>query len=436
MSGQRLPDASTHSAKNLVLHAFSVSLANSHLPAAEVAWRALGNSVGPCFVFGRHVRGTADTAAFVNGTIGHGSLLEDTGPGGLRDGSHPGTFILPAALAIAEETGATGALFLAGVVAGYEAVHRIGAAGPASIVQRRFRPLGVMGSFGAAAAAATILKADPEQMAAALAIAANLAGGSTQGIFEGSMEPYFQAAYAARNGILAARLAMAGAVPAAAALEGEYGFFQTYGGEPGKLDVMLAPRDRHGITGVGMKRFAACLQNQQTVAVIVDGLAAPLRADDIEDVVIRRPNLGTNGLNSPGVSRSKPFNNMLSAQMSARFTAAAALQGKPVDDPGYFAASYADPAIAALTDRIALQPQDDDRVSVEITMRDGRRLLLETDQSGVLFPSDADVRTRFVQRVTPQLGAGGAQNVLTLIDRIDTLDSLRILTDAMTVQPA
>ena len=62
-----------------------------------------------------------------------------------------------------------------------------------------------------------------------------------------------------------------------------------------------------------------------------------------------RPEAGTNGLNSPGVSRSRPFANMLSAQMSARFTAAAALLGHPVDDPRFFASHHADPGIVALT---------------------------------------------------------------------------------------
>ncbi|MFA5581967.1 MAG: MmgE/PrpD family protein [Paracoccaceae bacterium] len=428
-----LPAAAADAAKARLVHAFGVSLANSRLPAAQNAWRALGGAPkGGAFVFGRDTRLHTEDAAFINGVIGHGSLLEDCGPGGLREGSHPGTFIIPAALAVAEETGVTGARFLAGVVTGYEAVSRIGAAGPASIVQRRFRPLGVMGAFGAASAAAAIMGADDEQMAAAIAIAANLAGGTTQGIFEGSMEPYFQAAFGARNGILAARLAMAGALPSREALEGEYGFFQTYGGEPGDLAIMIAPRAVHGIASVGMKRFAACLQNQATVAAIVDGLSAPLDAAQIDQVVIRRPATGTNGLNSPGVSRSKPFANMLAAQMSARFTAAAALLGKPVDDPGFFARAHADAEIVALTDRIMLEPVDEG-VSVEVMLKDGGKLMLDHTDPNLLFPSDDMIAARFLRRTAPIIGKQPAAQLLATLLRLEDAPSLRPLTDAMTV---
>jgi len=425
-----LPEAAARAAKNRLLHAFGVSLANSRLPAAEVAWKTMGGSSGPCFVFGRERRIHAPDAAFINGVIGHGSLLEDCGPGGLREGSHPGTFIIPAALAAAESCAASGKTFIAGLVVGYEAVSRIGAAASSSIVQRRFRPVGIMAAFGAAAAAAMIFGAEPEQMAAALSIAANLASGSTQGIFEGTMEPYFQAGFGARNGLLAALLALAGAATTRQALEGEFGFFHTYGGEPGKLDVMLGPRAQLGIAVVGTKRFAACLQNQQTLALIVDGLDAPLTGDAIERVVIRRPQFGTNGLNSPGVSRSAPFDNMLLAQMSARFTAAAAILGKPVDDPVFFSSHHADKDIAELTHRIALEPATDDSVVVELHLRNGRKLVLGANKSGVLFPDDDVIRESFLRRAWSVQG-GKASTTAELIDELGALNDVGRLTEAM-----
>ncbi|SEF00058.1 2-methylcitrate dehydratase PrpD [Rhizobiales bacterium GAS188] len=425
-----LPEAATKAAKNRLLHAFGVSLANSRLPAAEVAWKTMGGSSGPCFAFGRERRIDAGDAAFINGVIGHGSLLEDCGPGGLREGSHPGTFVIPAALAAAESCAASGKTFIAGLVVGYEAVSRIGAAASSSVVQRRFRPVGIMAAFGAAAAAAMIFEAEAEQMAAALSIAANLAGGSTQGIFEGTMEPYFQAGFGARNGLFAARLALAGAATTRQALEGEFGFFQTYGGEPGKLDALLGPRPQLGIAVVGTKRFAVCLQNQQTLALIVDGLDAPLTADVIERVVIRRPQFGTNGLNSPGVSRSAPFDNMLSAQMSARFTAAAAILGKPVDDPVFFNSHHADKDITELTRRIDLEPAADDSVAVELHLRNGRKVALDANKSGVLFPDDDVIRDSFLRRARSVQG-GKASTTAELIDELGTLNDVGRLTEAM-----
>ena len=405
------------------------------MPAADVAWAVAQEHGGKCFAFGRPTRISASGAALFNGVVGHASLLEDCGPGGLREGSHPGTFIIPAALAAAEASGAPGRRFLSGLIAGYEAVSRIGAAGPQSIVKRRFRPLGVMGPFGAAAAAATIFGANEKQMASALAIAVQQAAGSTQGIFEGTMEPYFQAGFAASNGIVAARLAMAGAVTSSEALEGEFGFFATYGGETGSESLLLGPRDKLGITAVGTKKFAACLQNQQTIALIVDAGLGSLHADEIARVVIRRPEGGTNGLNSPGVSRSSPYANPLSAQMSARFTAAAALLGHPVDDPRFFVTHFGNGTIAELADRIELVPDTMEGVTVTLELRDGRRLILDENQSQLLFPSPDVVRSRFLKRVEPMIGSA-ATDVARIIDTIEDADTLRPMTELFSRAPS
>lgn len=433
ISWQDLPQQTRTSACQRLLHAMGVSIAHGNLPASRAAWKALGHSRGESFGFGEGRRVATEDAAFINGAIGHGSLLEDCGPSGLREGSHPGTFVIPAALALAEEIDEDGTSLLLALVVGYEAVSRVGFAGPAEIVQRRFRPLGVMGAFGSAAACASLLGANPEQMAAALGIAATLAAGTTQGIFEGTMDAYFEAAFASRNGIVAARLAMAGATTPKEALEGDFGFFRTYGGVQGSLDELLAERDAYGIERVGTKRFAACLQNQKTVALLVDGLEHPLLPGEISAVTITRPSTGTNGLNSPGVSRSAPFPNMLSAQMAARFTAAAALLGHPVDNPDFFAQNHGNSEIVDLTAKIALVPADDDRVQIVIQLADGRTINLGGDGSNVLAPTPDEMAARFVNRTAELLGRGGAAELCERIWTVEGEKKVRALTEAISL---
>src|SRR5687768_12254561 len=74
-------------------------------------------SQGSCSVFGFPRRTAAPVAALCNGTASHGFELDD-----LLDEAivHPGAIVVPAALAAAEATGASGADVLRGVVAGYE----------------------------------------------------------------------------------------------------------------------------------------------------------------------------------------------------------------------------------------------------------------------------------------------------------------------------
>jgi 2-methylcitrate dehydratase PrpD len=286
-----------------------------------------------------------------------------------------------------------------------------------------------MGPFGSAAAVCGVHGWSGQTLASALDIAANMAGGTTEGIFEGAMEPYFQAGLAARNGMLAAQLAHAGASTSVESLEGPFGFFETYGGVPGDGSELSATRQDLGVTRVGSKRYAACLQNQETISLIARDLPYPLEAREIARVVLARPARGTHGLNSPGVSRVPPFGNMLQAQMSARFTAAAALLGRPVEDPRFFQSAFGDPTITDLTERIELVPLEDESVRVTVELQDGRLIELRSEGSDTLFPAGDLLRERFLDSVGQLLG----ERAVTLLGIIEDLENVPSLDELMTL---
>jgi 2-methylcitrate dehydratase PrpD len=424
--------AAREAARSRLFHALGVTLRSSQLPPSAVAWQAVQPTSGSCVVIGRSGTAAPDDAAFVNGVVGHSSLQEDCGPGGLRSGSHPGTYVIPAVLAAAEEQGASGERLLLGLIAGYEAVGRIGAIAPPEIVTRKFRPLAMMGPFGAAAGVAAVQECTDEHIASALAVAATMAGGSTQGIYDGTIEPYLQAGLAARSGLMAVRLAAAGARTSLRSLEGDFGFFQAYGGTAASAGTIDGDRDDFAICTLGTKPYAACLQNQLTIGLILRGVPGGLPAERIGRVTVRRPRRGTNGLDSPGVSRQAPFDNMLAAQMSARFTAAAALLNHGVDDPAYYHASFADPTVTALAARIDLVSTEDDSVTVEVELCDGAPIVLDSTRPSsalpdLLFPSATRIRDGFLRRARPLLREN-TDRVATLIDRLQELEDVRLLT--------
>ena len=414
-------------AKERLLHGLGVALGSAGLPASEVAWRTMSGQVGACRVIGRPATLTPDAAAFVNAVAAHNSLQEDCGPGGLAEGSHPGTYVLPAALATAEEVGASGRDFVRGIIAGYEAVSRIGLAAPYSIVERGFRPVPVMAPFGAAAAAAVVKGADAGQLAAALSIAANLSSGFGQGILEGTMEPYLHAGFGTRNGMLAADLALAGAVAARGALDGRYGFFAVYGGAEPDLAALLGDRDSAGVNRVGSKRFAACLQNQLTMELALDVIAPQLSMDDVLSVTLLRPAKGTNGTQSPGVDQLPPYGSMLQAQMAARFTAAAALLGRPVDEVSYFATAMNDSEAVALAARMDLRESPDESVSLELGLREGPVRVFRSSSSQGLFPAPEVLLSRFLKRAEAAIG-DRAPLAIALIEEVESIDDVRELT--------
>jgi 2-methylcitrate dehydratase PrpD len=125
------------------------------------------------------VQGRAATiraAALIQGTAAHAAEVDDS----FRDAMyHPGAATIAAALAAAQSVKARGPEFLRAVVLGYEVSTRIG------VVMGRphyqyWHNTGTMGSFGAAAAAASLLKLDEVAFANALAIAATFTAGLQQ----------------------------------------------------------------------------------------------------------------------------------------------------------------------------------------------------------------------------------------------------------------
>lgn len=425
-----LPERTIEAAKDRLLHGIGVTLVSSQLGASSIAWRAVRSESGTCTVLGRSGQVSAGAAAFANAVAAHNSLQEDCGPGGLSEGSHPGTYVLPAALAAAEQIRASGRQVLQAIVSGYEAVGMLGELAPASIVARRFRPLGVLGPIGSAAAVATLWGASPSELAAALSIAANAASGYGQGFVAGSIEPYVHAGYAARNGLLAATLALAGGTASPNSFEGPYGFFQTYGGEAGRFPL---PAEEHAITRLGTKKYAACLQNQESLELILEQLPVPIEGS-IRTVRLYRPATPNNGVASPGVGTYPPYETMLQRQMSARFTAAAALLGRPVDDVRYFETAGSDGPVAQLAARIELVSTREATVRIEVETADGRTHSADGDMSAALFPASEEIRRRFRSRAESVIGAAAAE-VEPLIAKLEQVPDVNELLILLRPQP-
>lgn len=227
---RQLPADVATKAQACLLYALTVGIAS--LPAAQAAHaaravaQAYGGS-GESTRFYDDAQCNAVAAALANGTLFHSRVQDDAHPAG-----HVGVVVVPTALAMAEATNASGAALLAALVSGYETALRIGRDHAGDLSARGFRTTPAYGVFGAAAAAGRLLGLHAEGMTHALSLAANMAGGLRDYSQSGSEDFAFQAGMAASNGILAARLAAAGATSAPSALYGNAGFFRAYG-EPG-----------------------------------------------------------------------------------------------------------------------------------------------------------------------------------------------------------
>ncbi len=135
----------------------------------------------------------------MNGAAGHALDFDDTH---MAMGGHPSAPIIPAILALAETTGASGRDVLEAIVVGVEAECRLGAIIGAQHYVVGFHSTGTIGTFGAAAACAHMLRLDEGGWLCALGLAGTQAAGLKSGF--GTMAKPLHAGRAASNGLFSA----------------------------------------------------------------------------------------------------------------------------------------------------------------------------------------------------------------------------------------
>jgi 2-methylcitrate dehydratase PrpD len=220
---ENLPAEVIDRAKGLTLHALSSLLLGSQFPAGQQAVKLVTDEEAgvhngaTILVSGARV--TPSGAAFANSEMTLAGGKWDT----FRMLTHPGTSIIPSAFVAAETEGASGKDFLTGVIAGYEVMERMAADFIPTVMARGFHASPVFGIFGAAVAAAKLMRFSEDQINDAMGLCVNLAGGNLE---SGALRE----GIAARNAMLAVALAKQGHPGGEAVLEGDAGFYHAYAG--------------------------------------------------------------------------------------------------------------------------------------------------------------------------------------------------------------
>ncbi len=218
-----LPPDVVDRARGLTLQALASALLGSQLPAGreavDLVTREEAGAPAGVTVMVDGASATKAGAVFANAELILAGGKWDT----FRMLTHPGTCIVPCAFAAAEAEGASGRDFITGLVAGYEVMERMAADFIPTMMARGFHAGPVFGIFGAAVAAAKIMRLTEDQTTNAIGLCVNLAGGNleSRGLRESA---------SARNAMLAVALARQGRQAGEAALEGDAGFYHAYAG--------------------------------------------------------------------------------------------------------------------------------------------------------------------------------------------------------------
>lgn len=282
------PPAALERAAAAVRDTVGVILAGAVEPAARmVQSMAVEEGHGRCAILGTAVKTGASWAALANGVAAHALDFDDMCFVSL---AHPSCALVPAALAASESSRSPGRVLLDAYVIGFELECRLGTVmNPRHYHQRGWHCTSTIGTIGAAAAAARGLGLTPTETAHALGIAASSACGLKENL--GSMVKPLHAGIAARNGIMAARLAQRGYAASERALDGPQGFLAAMDAQ--RLDLEGAVADLEGHweileTGITVKLYPSCAATHPTIDVLLelrhrDGLTVTdIEAIDVE----------------------------------------------------------------------------------------------------------------------------------------------------------
>ena len=410
---------------------------------AAQPWAVIASNVavamsggGASSLFARPERVSPADAALANGTAIHGFELDDAH---VSSSHHPGATTVPAVLAVAEVRDVSGADALVALAAGYEVGIRIGIGAGVSHSTSGFHVTGTVGTFGAAAAAAHVLKLSPCQTAHALGIGGTQAAG-LYSARTGAMTKRFHAGRASQSGTLAAFLAEQGFTGSLDLVEAPFGgFLSTMQGQFAPETIVQDLGVRWEAAQVGLKPYASCASSHTIVDSVRDLRRRGLTADSLARLSIRMSKKGQLNVGwryQPG--------DVIAAQMNGYYIAAVTLLDGDAFIEQFAEARLADPKIIELLPRIEIvhDPELDrggaskrHAVQVDAALRNGQTMSVTVEQrrGNVDHPLSAtEVEQKFRRLAATSLLESEVDEVIELVQRIERESGVERLMSLLT----
>ena len=427
----KISDEVRHATRRCLIDWFATTVPGGLRPPATILCKALADELdrGNARLVPSGHRALARAASLINGAASHTVEFDDI----YRDGIyHPGSPVISAALALAQDRKVNGDRLLRAIIAGYEVSTRIAAA-MVPVHYEYWHTTGTVGSFGSAAAAALILELDQEETEHALANAATMAAGLQQAFRSDAMGKPLHAGRAAETGVLVALAAARGVTGAAGMLDGPRGF-----GNAMSRDVdwgaAIADLGRiFNITRTTQKNHGCCGHSFAALdAIIALRDAHGLVPEDVSWIRI-----GTYAKALEVTGNAKPASGY-EAKFSLPYCASVALIDGRVRLNAFDDFHLEDPEIRELIKRIELyvDPQCDEgfprrrAAVVEMHTRDGRvlRYRAPTRKGDPDNPlSDDELVEKYRELVAPEIGEAAAKLLLDVLWRVDVIDDVSTL---------
>jgi 2-methylcitrate dehydratase PrpD len=427
---RRLPPEAAREARHRILDTLAAMVSGSHMKPGEMAIRYARSQggVAEATVLATDIRTSAVNAALANGMFAHADETDDFEP---VTKAHPGSAVVPAALAMAEREGRSGAELVAAVALGYDLCCRfLLALGPDLVRGSHRSAEGTSSTLGAVGAAAALARLDEKGMRYALSYAAQQVSGIWSWVRDAEhVEKAFDfSGMGARNGVTAAIMAQMGFSGVWDVFDGEHNALAALSTAPQPEELVAGLGSRYIVTETAIKPYSVGYPIQAPLdAFLRLHREHGLTAGNVEKIVVRLPEDGARIVND----RLMPDINC------QHLIAVALLKGTVSFEDSHSYERMKDPAVLAakarvelIADRGLMDPAAPRSGRVEVTLKDGRTVSHFTRHAPGTKENPMDteaVNAKARDLMAPVLGADQAEGLIRRVNAIEALADVREL---------
>jgi 2-methylcitrate dehydratase PrpD len=315
-----------------VLDVLGNSLAAADQPAAVAVTTVVSawGGAAQATAIGSTSRLPAPAAALVNGTLAHSLDFDDTH---LPSVLHPSSSVIPASLAVAEASSASGPALLDAAGVGIEVTVRLGMGGydkelgNSVFFDRGQHATSICGAIGSAVAAAMLMGLDEKGIADAIGIAASMGAGLLEANRTGGTVKRMHCGWAAHSGVVAAELARNGLTGPPTVIEGRFGFLHAFCGDQADVDAVVDRLGEHWeLPGIFFKPYPCNHFTHAGIDAALQLRGRGVRPDDIAEIELGTPTPVLRTIAEPPEAKARPESGYHAA-FSGPYTVAAALLG-------------------------------------------------------------------------------------------------------------
>ncbi|HKA40918.1 MAG TPA: MmgE/PrpD family protein [Burkholderiales bacterium] len=433
--GKPLPPQILERAKVHLVDTFAAMVSGSRLlPGRKAIAYVKARGGNPeASVIGTRILTSIPNAVLANAMLAHADETDDTHP---PSRTHPGSGVIPAALAIAERDRLPGQAVLRAIVLGYDVCARMLLA----IDELHFRRTGHHPSafgrvFGAAAAAGALLGLNARETRYLLSYASQQAAGlSTVYRDAQHIEKASLSGMPAHNGVVAALMVADGFTGVDDVFSGERSFFYSFAPEADRKQLTRGLGSEFEILRCGIKRWSAGGPIQGPLHVLRDLMHQhAFKPADVEKLVARMPEKDLHSVNN----RDMP--DICVQHLLAVMLLDGTVTFKSAHDYG----RMNNPKVLALRRRVQAvgDPALNDalrrwRCVMEITLKDGRTLTHRTmaakgTSEDPLTPEEEEEKA--LDLIVPVLGRRRAQALMAALWNFERIKDVRSLRRLITI---